>query len=79
MEVGISNEGRDVTLTYRDHGPGFPPSALALEPGAVGTGLQLVRGIVETSLAGTLTLANDGGAVTTLHFTCVPPLAGGQA
>jgi two-component sensor histidine kinase/HAMP domain-containing protein len=78
VEVGISTEGQDVTLTYRDHGPGFPPAALGLEPGAIGTGLQLVRGIVETSLAGALSLSNDGGAVTTLRFARLTQAPGDQ-
>jgi two-component sensor histidine kinase len=68
--VGFGSEGGDIVLTYRDHGPGFPPAVMELSPETTGTGLQLLRGLVEASLAGSLALSNDGGAVTTIRFPC---------
>jgi two-component sensor histidine kinase/HAMP domain-containing protein len=77
--VEIGKAGEDVVLTYRDRGPGFPPVLLEIQPAGGGTGLQLVRGIVESSLGGTLTLANDGGAVTTIRFAAGAPPREGRA
>jgi two-component sensor histidine kinase/HAMP domain-containing protein len=77
VDVAIATVGGEVVLTYRDHGPGFPGPVVELTPAAAGTGLQLVRGIVETSLGGSLGLANDGGAVTTIRFPSSPSLVGG--
>jgi two-component sensor histidine kinase len=70
VEVGvaIAAVGPELTLTYRDGGPGFPAAAAAFEPAAIGTGLQLVRGIVEGNLGGSLRLLNDRGAVAVLRF-----------
>jgi two-component sensor histidine kinase/HAMP domain-containing protein len=76
-EVIVRSDERGVELTFRDHGPGFPAAVLGGAPGAIGTGLQLVRGIVETSLGGELSLSNDGGAVASIRFVACPPPAEG--
>lgn len=68
VEVAIAKREPDVELTYRDRGRGLPPAVLALEPSSLGTGLTLVRGIVEANLGGSLRLASDGGAVAVLRF-----------
>jgi two-component sensor histidine kinase len=68
VDVEIAAVGSDVALTYRDRGCGFPPAAAALEPTSIGTGLQLVRGITETNLGGSLRLLNDRGAVVIVRF-----------
>lgn len=68
VEVGIEVEGGEVVLTYRDHGAGFPAEVVDLAPESTGTGLQLLRGVVEASLGGTLTLSNRGGAVATIRI-----------
>lgn len=77
VDVAIIGDARDVRLAYRDDGPGYPPAVLAMGPDALGTGLQLVRGIVEISLGGELSLSNDGGAVTAIRFACAPAQAPG--
>jgi two-component sensor histidine kinase/HAMP domain-containing protein len=79
VDVAIAVAGEEVQLTYRDHGPGFPGPVVEFAPAAAGTGLQLIRGIVESSLAGTLELSNDGGAVTVIRFNCSPTQVGGAS
>jgi PAS domain S-box-containing protein len=68
LEVGL--EGGDICLVYRDGGPGYPSAVLA--GGDRSVGLWLVDAIVRTSLRGRVTMANDGGAVTTVCFPADP-------
>jgi len=68
VELAIAAEGEEIALTYRDRGCGFPGAVVALEPSSLGTGLNLVRGIVEGDLGGSLRLASDRGAVAVLRF-----------
>jgi two-component sensor histidine kinase/HAMP domain-containing protein len=79
VDVAIAGDESGVVLTYRDDGPGFPAAVIGGASDALGTGLQLLRGIVETSLGGQLSLSNDGGAVVAVRFAPNPPqTAGGQ-
>jgi PAS domain S-box-containing protein len=55
-----------VFLEYRDDGPGYPEDVLRLE--RHGVGLYLIRSLVSHALRGSLSLANDGGSVTTIRF-----------
>ena len=55
-----------VLLEMRDDGPGYPPDVLRLE--RHGVGLYLVQILVDHALGGSLLLANDGGAVTTIRY-----------
>jgi two-component sensor histidine kinase len=55
-----------VEFEYRDNGPGYPAAILAGE--RLGVGLDLVQKLVTGTLRGTLTLANDAGAVAALRF-----------
>ena len=85
LEIHVRLEGRAMVLEIADRGPGLPPAEeddvfrkfhrlrRAGEPGGVGLGLAICRGIVEAH-GGTITAANraDGGAV----FTVRLPLAG---
>jgi two-component sensor histidine kinase len=59
-------EGDMICLEYRDDGPGYPEEMLRLE--RYNVGLNLLQALVTRSLHGTLTLANDGGAVATMHI-----------
>ncbi len=56
----------EITMRYRDNGPGYPPDILV----AKGTtnGLELIKNLMSGSLSGSVTLANDNGAVATLRF-----------
>ncbi len=62
--VRIKAEAGMICIEYRDDGPGYPEAVLRLESPNVG--MNLIRLLVTETLRGTLTLANDGGAVATL-------------
>ncbi len=68
VKVHIESDIRTVRIVYRDSGAGFPDRVLAETGGSRGTGIDLVRGVVEHSMQGTVTIENDGGAVTTMEF-----------
>lgn len=55
-----------ITLHYQDNGPGYPPEVV--ENQRTNVGLKLIRELVTQTLRGTLTLANDHGAVATLRI-----------
>ncbi len=55
-----------ITLRYRDNGPGYPSEVV--ENRRANVGLKLIRELVTQTLRGTLTLANDHGAVATLRI-----------
>ncbi|MEA3310133.1 MAG: GAF domain-containing protein [Chloroflexota bacterium] len=66
IKITITLVGQEVTLQYRDNGPGWSAEALNGESG--GVGLQLIRGVVRSPLRGALTLVNAAGAVATITF-----------
>ncbi|MGE0082424.1 MAG: sensor histidine kinase [Thiohalomonadaceae bacterium] len=77
LDVGCRTDGRTVTITVRDHGPGIPAEAITQvfdpfytsKPVGKGTGLGLyVSYGMATDLGGDLTAVNhpEGGAVFTL-------------
>jgi len=66
ISVRITQEPETLCLEYRDDGPGYPPAILRGE--RLGMGLDLIRKLVTGTLRGTLTLANDTGAVATLRI-----------
>jgi two-component sensor histidine kinase len=59
-------DGDTIFCQYRDDGPGYPDKVLRLEQH--GVGIYLINRIVTMTLQGQLTLANEGGAVTTIRF-----------
>ncbi len=68
--VAISFEAEqdhnNITMRYRDNGPGYPPEALANQQTSVG--LKLIRELIAMTLRGSVTLSNDQGAVTTIQI-----------
>jgi two-component sensor histidine kinase len=62
-----------VLFEFKDNGPGYPDSVLhrAATVEGVSLGLDLVQTLVAKELRGVLTLRNDSGAVTTVHFPLV--------
>ena len=57
--VRISREGDEAVIDVRDDGVGLPPG-FSPESSA-GLGLSIVRTLVQSELAGTITMKNDGG------------------
>ncbi len=68
LEIGLVQDGAQVTVTIADNGRGLP-SDFNLT-GRRGLGLQIVEALVTKDLAGTLQLTNraEGGSQTTLTF-----------
>ena len=66
VKVRISQEGDTIQLVYRDDGPGYPQDVLNLKQHSAG--LEIIQRSVATSLRGSLTLRNEGGAVTAIRF-----------
>ena len=64
LGVELHEEAEHIRIVVRDDGPGLPAG---FDPEACDTlGMKLVRNLVQ-QLGGTLTAANDNGAVFTLH------------
>ena len=57
-----------LSVRYRDDGPGFATEILEGERTPGHLGLRLIDGIVSHSLQGRLLLSNDGGAVSTIEI-----------
>ena len=66
ISVRISLIEEQICFEFMDDGPGYPPDVLSLEQHNVG--LYLIKNIVDNDLHGTVTLSNQPGAVTALHF-----------
>ncbi len=66
IAIRAAVEGDMIYLEYRDDGPGYPEEMLRLE--RYNVGLYLLQTLVKHSLHGTLTLANDGGAVAIMRI-----------
>lgn len=75
--VRMSRQGGQVRLVVEDNGRGLPPSfsapAGADRREGAGLGLQLVGALVESELAGTMSLASDHGTRVTLEFAVRRP------
>jgi two-component sensor histidine kinase len=68
LEIGLAQDGAQVTVTIADNGRGLPSDFNVT--GRRGLGLQIVEALVTKDLAGTLQLGNraEGGSLTTLTF-----------
>lgn len=79
IDISLERQDAGYLLTYRDNGPGFPPTA-ATE--SSGLGLRLLRGMAR-QLNGSLQMSNEDGAVTRFYFQSEvesdPAEAGGNA
>lgn len=68
LRIAIKQENENVTLKFKDNGPGFPQAIIDGDKNLISVGLPMVKGIVEKSLGGTLSYYNDNGAVINLEF-----------
>lgn len=75
IAVAAAVEAGQIVLRYRDNGPGFPAAVLRDHGTPMGTGLQLIQGIVGHSLGGTVQLGNDGGGTVEIRFPAADPAA----
>jgi signal transduction histidine kinase len=69
VQVSLEQDGRDVRLTVRDHGPGFDPRALPRTTRTMGMATMRERA---AAVRGQLTIESAPGAGTTVTAT-VPP------
>jgi two-component sensor histidine kinase len=67
IRVHVTQEGDEVTLTFRNDGPDYPEDVLSLE--RHGAGLDIVKCSVRENLRGGLVLHNDHGPVTEITFS----------
>ncbi|GEM_PF-7031392 len=68
ITVQIGQVGNLIELTYRDDGPGFPEMLLSGDFSQGGIGITLLKGLTTRNLRGTITLANENGAVARITF-----------
>ncbi|NBD35637.1 MAG: PAS domain S-box protein, partial [Chloroflexi bacterium] len=69
ITVEIASNDENITLIYRDNGPGYPADVLQMTRHDVG--LYLIQRLVKKNLRGTLSLSNGDsktGAITEIHF-----------
>lgn len=68
IALALSMIDGHIQIDYRDNGSGYPTAVLYGEQH--GVGLYLMRRIVERTLRGSLSIANDAGAVTQINIPC---------
>lgn len=73
IAVSLAQHDDTIRLTYQDDGPGFPEPILNGIFSPSGIGFPLLFGLVTRSMQGTITLANDHGAVATITFPAMAP------
>ena len=64
----LTTDSNIVIITYKDNGPGFPREIIAGDASCFNIGMELISGIVTSSLQGGVDFSNDEGAVTRFHF-----------
>ncbi len=66
IKIQIHKRKNQINLKFKDNGPGFSKQILKLDDNYINIGFELVKGIVEHSLNGTIKLSNEKGAVVNL-------------
>jgi PAS domain S-box-containing protein len=66
IEVTVSAEANQISLVYRDDGPGYPGNVLQTDDRNLG--LYLIQTLVKSGMRGQCDLYNDDGAVTVIRF-----------
>ncbi len=68
ISISIEGMGQEVVLTYRDNGPGYSDEAINDNLQSAGIGFDLICGITNKSLAGSVSFRNENGAVAEVKF-----------
>ncbi len=68
IEVTILSDNSNVKITFRDDGPGYPDNVLKKDLSSANIGFDLIFGIVNQSMNGTVELENRNGAVAAITF-----------
>lgn len=68
IDVNIYSEKDYIFIQYKDNGKGYPSKMISGDMRNANIGFDLIKGIVEQSLNGKVTISNDEGAVTLLKF-----------
>jgi two-component sensor histidine kinase len=66
ITVNFTQQDDEISLEFRDDGPGFPEKVLHFEDHSVG--YDLIRNITQMNLKGSYALKNDSGAVAIIRF-----------
>ncbi len=72
VTIDISADLQYITLTYGDNGPGYTENVLAGKVAKSSTGINMIKGIVTTSLYGSVTFTNCNGAFVTIQIPRQP-------
>ena len=69
IDLKVQEQGNQVILTYQDNGPGYPAEDRQNdESGPTGLGFEIMRGIVNHSLNGSIEFSNHHGAKAVMIF-----------
>ena len=68
LNVDIKKNKKNIIITYRDNGQGYPQSLTDGDFSDIGIGFELIKGIVTQSLKGDMQIFNDNGAATVIKF-----------
>ncbi len=66
--VGVEHDKSEVSICFRDDGPGYPDEIVNGDYSKTSIGFELICGIVTQSLNGKVLFHNDNGAVTKILF-----------
>lgn len=69
ISVDITADEQEIQIKFKDNGPGYPEGILAEDDRCYNVGFDLIQNVVKRNLHGDMTLYNDNGAVTVIHFT----------
>lgn len=73
ITVAIKRNGNNISLSFKDDGPGYPQELIKGDYTKASIGFNLIRGIAMQSLDGRVRFANESGAVTSINFEYSEP------
>ena len=68
IKLSFDTDEGSVTIIYKDDGPGFPENVLTCDPSHLSVGHELIHGIIQHTLGGTIELANRNGALVKMNI-----------